>query len=53
MKNEGRIVELLSEILVKQDTFVQELREMKQIQLRQENHLINLLELMSDDRIIN
>ncbi len=49
MQSEDKIVELLSEMLIKQDTFVKELRDVKKIQLRQESHLIKLLEIMSDD----
>ena len=49
MKNEDKIVELLSDMVVKQDTFIEELREVKSIQKRQETHLIKMLEILSDD----
>ena len=56
MKNEDRIVELLSEMLIKQDAFVdglkvvkEEISEGRKIQVRQENHLIKLLEILTDD----
>lgn len=56
MKNEDRIVELLSEMLIKQDAFVDGLNEVKKeiaatrkIQIRQENHLIKILEILADD----
>lgn len=49
MKNEVRIVELFSEMRVKQEEFVQELKEVKQIQIRQENHLIKMLEILAND----
>lgn len=49
MKIEDKVVELLSEMLVKQDAFVNELKAVKDIQLRQERHLIKMLEILADD----
>lgn len=49
MKNEERIIELLTEMVMKQDIFVNELREVKHIQQRQEKHMEKMLEILSDD----
>ncbi|MCP4458197.1 MAG: hypothetical protein GY816_09280 [Cytophagales bacterium] len=56
MNSEERIVELLPKMLIKQEAFVEgllalkvELSESKRIQIRKENHLIKLLEILTDD----
>ena len=49
MKNEEKVVELLSEMLVKQDRFETILSKLVTIQERQENVLIKILEVLEDD----
>ncbi len=56
MKNEDKIVELLSEMVVKQDQFVNqqtelvnEIKDIRRVQERKENLLIKILEIFSDD----
>ncbi len=38
-----RIIELLTEMVLKQDIFVNELREVKHVQQRQEKHMEKIL----------
>lgn len=49
MKNEDKVVELLSEMVVKQDQLVSEIKDMRKVQERQENLLFKILEVLSDD----
>ena len=49
MKNEERNIELLTEMVMKKDVFVNKLREVKYIQQRQEKHVEKMLEILSDD----
>ncbi|MEM6524328.1 MAG: hypothetical protein AAGF85_20010 [Bacteroidota bacterium] len=56
MKNEDKVVELLSEMVVKQDQFVNqqselvnEIKDIRRVQERQENLLFKILEVLSDD----
>lgn len=49
MKNDDKIADLLSEMLVKQDVFVSELQQVRKIQERQEKLLVKMLEILSDD----
>jgi len=55
MENEDKIVELLAEMLIRQDQFVEGLKEVKnevssvkQIEERQEKLLIPILEILTD-----
>lgn len=56
MKNEDKIIELLSEMLIRQDRFESSLEKIVNsqerlvaIQERQEKNLINILEVLADD----
>ena len=60
MKNEDKIIELLSEMLIRQDRFESSLEKIVNsqerlvaIQERQEKILINILEVLADESSMN